>query len=397
MFRKLTIRDYDLREKRVLVRVDYNVPLTEDGQVADDTRILAALPTIRYLINQRAKLILVTHLGRPKGYDPRLRVDPLAEALARYLGKPVRKLDRTIGEEVKAFIDIMNPGDVVLLENIRFHKEESENDPDFARELASLADVYVNDAFGTAHRNHASTAGVAKHLPALAGFLLEREVIHLSKLLESPERPFYAVLGGNKISDKLGVIRNFLERVDELYLGGGMCFTFLKAKGYNVGKSIVWDDYLEEARKILEEVDNGNARCRLVLPEDIVCAPEIKPNAPTKVTPADDIYNSWRGLDIGPKTNLIYKERLSQAKTVFWNGPMGVFEIERFAAGTKAVCEALAESRGTTIAGGGDSDAALRKFGYSGLVSFVSTGGGACLKFLEGEKLPGVEALLDRR
>ncbi len=246
-FQKLTVRDYDVANKRVLVRVDYNVPLNEKGEVEDDTRILATLPTLRYLIDRGAKLILVTHLGRPKGYDPRLRVDPLAEALARYLGRPVRKLDRTIGEEVRAFIEIMKPGDVVFLENIRFHKEEKENDPQFARELASLADVYVNDAFGTAHRAHASVVGVPKYLPALAGLLLEREVIHLSKLLDSPRRPFHAVLGGNKISDKLGVIKRFLELVDCLYLGGGMCFTFLKAMGYNVGQSIVWDEYLDEA------------------------------------------------------------------------------------------------------------------------------------------------------
>ncbi|MCX7832310.1 MAG: phosphoglycerate kinase [Actinobacteria bacterium] len=396
MFSKLTIRDYDVSNKKVLVRVDYNVPLTEDGQVADDTRILATLPTLRYLINKGAKVILVTHLGRPKGYDPRLRVDPLAEALARYLGRPVRKIDRTVGEEVKAFVEIMKPGDVVFLENIRFHKEEKENDLEFAKELASLADVYVNDAFGTSHRKHASVVGVPNFLPALAGFLLEREVIHLSKLLERPNRPFHAILGGNKISDKLGVIQKFLQIVDCLYIGGGMCFTFLKAMGYNVGQSIVWEDYLEEAKRILEEVKNGNANCRFFLPEDVVLAPEIKASAPVKITSVENFYDDWRGLDIGPRTIETFSKKLLEAKTIFWNGPMGVYEIEKFSKGTKAICEALAYSEGTTIVGGGDSDAALREFGYSGLMSFVSTGGGASLKFLEGESLPGVDVLMDR-
>lgn len=396
MFKKLTIRDYDVRNKKVLVRVDYNVPLTQEGQVADDTRILATLPTLRYLISKGAKLILVTHLGRPKGYDPRLRVDPLAETLARYLGRPVRKIDRTVGDEVKAFVEIMKPGDVVFLENIRFHREEKENDPEFARELASLADVYVNDAFGTSHRKHASVVGVPKHLPALAGFLLEREVIHLSKLLKNPVRPFHAVLGGNKISDKLGVIRKFLQIVDTLYIGGGMCFTFLKAMGYNVGQSIVWEDYLNEAKEILEEVKNGNSSCRFYLPKDVVLAPEINENAPVKVTSVEEFYDDWRGVDIGPKTIEMYQKGLSKAKTIFWNGPMGVFEIEKFSYGTKAICETLAYSEGTTIVGGGDSDAALREFGYSGLISFVSTGGGASLKFLEGESLPGIDVLMDR-
>lgn len=395
MFTKKTIRDIDVREKRVLVRVDYNVPLTPDNQVADDTRILATLPTIRYLIEQRARVILVTHLGRPKGYDPRLRVDPTAEALSRFLNRPVRKLDRTVGEEVRRFIDIMNPGDVVLLENIRFHEEEKKNDPAFARELASLAEVFVNDAFGAAHREHASTAGVARYLPAVAGFLLEREIVHLQKLLESPERPFYAVLGGNKISDKLGVIERFLDRVDELFLGGGMCFTFLKAAGHHVGRSIVWDDYLDEARRILDEATNGGARCRVHLPVDVVMAPEIADGVETKVGPVENFYDDWMGLDIGPGTRKLYSERLAQARTIFWNGPMGVFEMPAFAEGTREVCRSLAYSRAATIVGGGDSDAALRSFGYSGLMTFVSTGGGASLRFLEGTPLPGVEALHD--
>lgn len=395
MFSKKTLRDVDVRGKKVLVRVDYNVPLTEDRNVADDARILATLPTIRHLISQGAKTIIITHLGRPKGYDARLRVDPLAETLSRYTGRPVRKLDRTVGEEVKKVIEIMKPGDVLMLENLRFHEEEKRNDPEFAKALASLADIFVNDAFGTAHRAHASTVGVPKYLPAVAGFLMEKEVVHLSKLLKTPERPFYAILGGNKIADKLGVISNFLNIVDELFLGGGMCFTFLKAAGLNVGKSIVWNDYLDEAKRILKEVDMGNSRCSLHLPKDFVEAPEISENAETKVTTTEDFYDDWMGLDIGPLTQNLYRERLMEAKTIFWNGPMGVFEIEKFATGTKVICETLAYSRGTTIVGGGDSDAALRRFGYSGLITFVSTGGGACMKFLEGKPLPGVESLLD--
>jgi phosphoglycerate kinase len=395
MFTKRTIRDIDVRNKRVLVRVDYNVPLTPDNQVADDTRIMATLPTIRYLIEKEAKIILVTHLGRPKGYDPRLRVDPTAETLSRFLNKPVRKLDRTIGEEVRRFIDIMNPGDVVLLENIRFHEAEKRNDPTFARELASLADIYVNDAFGAAHREHASVAGVARFLPAVAGFLLEREIVHLQKLLEAPDRPFYTVLGGNKISDKLGVIKRFLDRVDCLFLGGGMCFTFLKAAGYNVGRSLVWDDYLDEARAILDEVTNSHSRCKLQLPEDVVMAPEIAHGVETRVGRIEDFYDDWMGLDIGPQTRATYAKMLNEAKTIFWNGPMGVYELPEFAAGTREICRTLAYAKAATIVGGGDSDAALRSFGYSGLMTFVSTGGGASLKFLEGTPLPGVEALLD--
>lgn len=395
MFHKKTIRDLDVSGKRVLVRVDYNVPLTSDNHVADDTRILATLPTIRYLISKGAKIILVTHLGRPKGYDPKLRVDPTAEALSRFLAKPVRKLDRTIGEEVRKLIEIMNPGDIILLENLRFHDAEKNNDLEFARELASLADLYINDAFGVAHREHASTVGVTKFLPAVAGFLLEREIVYLQKLLEAPERPFFAVLGGNKISDKLGVIRSFLHKVDELFLGGGMCFTFFKAKGLNIGKSIVWDEYLDEAKEILKEVESGNECCRLHLPEDVVLAPEISESATIKVSSIEEFYDDWKGLDIGPETQRDYKKKLGEARTIFWNGPMGVYEISAFSSGTKEICRSLAYSKATTIVGGGDSDAALREFGYSGLITFVSTGGGASLKFLEGTSLPGVDALLD--
>ncbi len=395
MFSKRTLRDVDVRGKRVLVRVDYNVPIGNDGRVTDDTRILASLPTVRYLAEHGAKTILVTHLGRPEGQDPSLRVDAIADTLARFLAQPVHKLDGTVSERIEAAVQAMNPGDVILLENIRFHDEEKKNDPMFARKLADLADLYVNDAFGTAHRAHASTVGVPQYLPAVAGFLLEREIVHLSKLLENPARPFFAVLGGNKISDKLGVITSFCKVVDELFLGGGMCFTFLKAAGYEIGDSLLWEDYLDQAREVLAYTRSNG--CRLHLPVDIVCAQEIAPDTPVRVVTVEEgIPSGWRGLDIGPQTQHRYRKAVAQAATVFWNGPMGVFEVGPFAAGTRSVCEALADSRGTTIVGGGDSDAALREFGYVGLVSFVSTGGGASLKFLEGSELPGLSALEEK-
>ncbi len=395
MFSKKTLRDIDVTGKRVLVRVDYNVPLTEDGEVRDDTRIRASLPTIRYLLEKQAKIILITHLGRPGGkVDPAVRLDPIARALSRLIGREVKKVDVTVGEEAKRAVENLKEGEILLLENVRFNPGEKVNDPEFARELASLADIFVNDAFGTAHRAHASTVGVTKYLPSVAGFLLERELTQLSRLLEDPEKPFYAVLGGNKVSDKIGVIKRFMEIVDALFIGGGMCFTFLKAQGYSIGNSILQEDFLEEARKIIKETeDNGLA---LYLPKDVVIAREIKEGAEHKVVPVNGIPDGWMGLDIGPQTIKEYKDGLKEARTIFWNGPMGVFEIDAFAAGTRAICEALAESEATTIVGGGDSDAALRKFGLEDKVDFISTGGGACLKFLEGEKLPGVEALQER-
>ncbi len=393
MIRKKTLRDIDVKGKRVLVRVDYNVPLSDSGEVADDTRIRATLPTLKYLISQGAKAILISHLGRPKGrVDPTVRLDPIANSLSSLLGQEVKKVNKTITDEVKEAVSKLKEGEVLLLENIRFNPGETENNPEFARELASLADVYVNDAFGTAHRTHASTVGVTAFLPSVAGFLLEEELRNLSQLLEAPESPFCAVLGGNKVSDKIGVIKNFLKLVDCLILGGGMCFTFLKAQGFSIGDSIIQEDFLEQAKALLEEASNNG--CQLLLPFDVVIAREITPAAETIVVKVrDGIPDGWRGLDIGPETAEKYSEIIRSAKTVFWNGPMGVFEIEAFANGTRKICQALVDNEGVTIVGGGDSDAALRRFASEDKVTFVSTGGGACLKFLEGANLPGVEAL----
>lgn len=394
MFNKKTVRDINVAGKRVLVRVDYNVPL-EKGEVADDTRIRATLPTIRYLREKGAKIILVTHLGRPGGkVVPDLRLDPVAEALSRLLGVDVKKVDETVDGQAREAVENLEEGEVLLLENIRFNCEEKANDIEFAQKLASLADVFVNDAFGSAHRAHASTVGVPRYLPAVAGFLMEKELIQLSNLLENPQRPFYAVLGGNKVSTKIGVIKRFLQIVETIFLGGGMCFTFLKAKGYSVGNSIVQEDFLEEATCILKRVENDETK--LKLPVDVVVSQEINSQAEWKVVPVDSIPDGWMGLDIGPQTIASYQETLGDASTIFWNGPMGVFEIEAFATGTKAIAETLAESKATTIVGGGDSDAALRKFNLEGKVTFISTGGGACLKFLEGVELPGLEVLENR-
>jgi phosphoglycerate kinase len=394
VFNKKTVRDINVAGKRVLVRVDYNVPL-EKGEVADDTRIRATLPTIRYLREKGAKIILVTHLGRPGGkVVPDLRLDPVAEALSRLLGVDVKKVDETVDGQAREAVENLEEGEVLLLENIRFNCEEKANDIEFAQKLASLADVFVNDAFGSAHRAHASTVGVPRYLPAVAGFLMEKELIQLSNLLENPQRPFYAVLGGNKVSTKIGVIKRFLQIVETIFLGGGMCFTFLKAKGYSVGNSIVQEDFLEEATCILKRVENDETK--LKLPVDVVVSQEINSQAEWKVVPVDSIPDGWMGLDIGPQTIASYQETLGDASTIFWNGPMGVFEIEAFATGTKAIAETLAESKATTIVGGGDSDAALRKFNLEGKVTFISTGGGACLKFLEGVELPGLEVLENR-
>ncbi len=393
MIRKKTLRDIDVKGKKVLVRVDYNVPLDSKGEVADDTRIRATLPTLRYLISQEAKTILISHLGRPKGkIDPAVKLDPIARALSSLLGQEVKKVDKTVTEEVKEVVNNLKGGEVLLLENVRFNPGEATNDPNFARQLADLADIYVNDAFGTAHRAHASTVGVTAFLPSVAGFLLEEELRNLSQLLEAPAAPFCAVLGGNKVSDKIGVIKNFLGLVDCLILGGGMCFTFLKAGGFSIGDSIIQEDFLKEAEFLIEKASKD--KCRILLPDDVVIAKEISSEAEFKVVEVKDgIPNGWRGLDIGPRTAEKYSEIIRNAKTVFWNGPMGVFEIEAFSNGTRQICQALAANQGVTIVGGGDSDAALRRFASKDQVTFVSTGGGACLKFLEGTPLPGVEAL----
>ena len=392
---KMTIRDVELNGKRVLMRVDFNVPLDDDRKITDDTRIRAALPTIEYAAGKGAKLILMSHLGRPKGkVVPEMSLAPAAAALGKLLGKTVKQLGDCIGPEVEAAVAKMKDGDVVLLENLRFHPEEKKNDAEFAGKLASLGDLYVNDAFGTAHRAHASTAGVTKHLsPAVSGLLLEKEIEYFTKAVESPDRPFVAVLGGAKVSDKIGVIENLLDKVDCLIIGGGMAYTFLKAKGAAVGKSKLEPDKVETAAHILGLAKDKGVE--LLLPEDHVIADDFSETANRK-TVTGDIPDGWMALDIGAETTMAFEAKLTTARMVVWNGPMGVFEMAPFATGTRAVAETLAKSDATTIIGGGDSVAAVHQFGVADRMSHISTGGGASLEFLEGKVLPGVAALTDK-
>ena len=389
---KKTIRDVDVKDKRVLVRVDFNVPLAEGG-VTDDTRIRAALPTIQYLLDRDATVLLCSHLGRPKGaVVDDLKMDPVGRRLSELLGMPVKKLDDCVGPEVEAAVEAAKPGDVILLENTRFHPEEKENDPAFAAQLAALADLYVNDAFGSAHRAHASTEGVAHHLPAVAGFLMERELEFLGGALTAPQRPFVAILGGAKISDKIGVIENLLGQVDVLLVGGGMANTFLKADGYDVAESLVEDGSLDTARTLMERAGD-----KLVLPVDVTVADRFDAEAFSQVVSVAQVPPKWRILDIGPRTLELFQEELVGAHTVVWNGPMGVFEFPKFAQGTEALARMLAAlPDATTIIGGGDSAAAVQQAGLADKMSHISTGGGASLEFLEGKPLPGVAALQDR-
>lgn len=389
---KQTIRDVPVDGKRVLVRVDFNVPL-EGGEVRDDTRIVAAVPTIRYLVDHKARVILASHLGRPKGKPtPEFSLRPVAKRLGELLGMPVAFVGECVGPEAEAAVAALKPGEVLMLENLRFHAEEEANDPEFSRKLAALADLYVNDAFGTAHRAHASTAGVAAYLPAVAGFLMEKEIDYLSRALEAPGRPFVAILGGAKISDKIGVVKNLLGKVDRLLIGGGMANTFLKAQGYDVAASLVEEDSVAIAKELLSQ-----GAGRILLPTDAVVANAFAADAEAKVVPVGQVPAGWRILDIGPETVKAYSKALRGAKTVVWNGPMGVFEFPRFAEGTFAIARALAKLPGAvTIIGGGDSAAAVEQAGVADKVSHVSTGGGASLEFLEGKTLPGVAALADR-
>lgn len=394
MMNKKTIRDMEVKGKRVLVRVDFNVPMDDRGNITDDTRIRAAVPTIQYLAQQGAKVVLASHLGRPKGQrNEKYSLAPAASRLAELLGREVRQAPDCIGPEVQALVDAMQPGDLVMLENVRFYAEEENNDPGFAQKMASLADLYVNDAFGAAHRAHASTTGVADYLPAVAGFLMEKEVSVMGKALTSPERPFVAVIGGAKVSDKIGVLENLLEKVDALVIGGGMANTFLKAQGYAMGKSLVEEDKLDLAGKLVEDARKQGVK--LLLPEDLVVAEEFKADAAHQVVSIEAVPEGWMALDIGPRTAETYAAEVRAARTVVWNGPMGVFEMDAFARGTEAVAGAVADCPGTTIVGGGDSVAAVEKAGTADRVSHISTGGGASLEFLEGKKLPGVEVLMN--
>jgi phosphoglycerate kinase len=388
---KKSIRDLDLRGKRVLVRVDFNVPV-KDRQVTDDTRIARALPTIRHLLAEGARPILISHLGRPKGEpDLKYAMDPVAKRLEELLGEPVLKLDAAVGPEVEKALDEWDGRGVVLLENSRFYPGETKNDPEFSEQLASLADLYVDDAFGAAHRAHATTVGVAQRLPAAAGLLLEEEVDYLDGVLEDPERPFVAILGGAKVSDKLGVIESLLGVADTLLIGGAMCFTFFKAKGYEVGDSLVEDDYLEEARRLMDEAGD-----KLVLPVDVVVADRMEEGAEIETVGVDQIPSGKMGLDVGRRTVGLFEEHISGAKTIFWNGPMGVFEIDAFAKGTEGVARVVASTAATSVIGGGDSVAAVSKLGLEDQMSHISTGGGASLEYVEGKDLPGVAALPEK-
>ena len=393
---KKTLEDLQLSGKKVLVRVDFNVPLDKDRNITDDNRIRAALPTIRYLLDQNAKVILMSHLGRPSGtgFEEAYSMAPVAKRLGELLNMEIKLAKDVIGESAKALVEDIKEGEIVLLENVRFHKEEKKNDPEFAKALASFGEVYINDAFGTAHRAHASTEGVAHHLPSAAGYLLQKELEILGKALDNPDRPFVAILGGAKVSDKIGVIKNLIQKVDTLIIGGGMAYTFFKAKGYEVGKSLLEEDKVELASELIKEAEEKGVK--LFLPVDTVVAKEFKADAEHKVVPSDQIPSGWMGLDIGPESRKQFGEAIVNARLVVWNGPMGVFEMPAFAKGTEAIADYMSQCNGTTIIGGGDSAAAVKQLGYADKMTHISTGGGASLEFLEGKVLPGVAALAEK-
>ena len=387
---KKTVENIEVKDKKVLVRCDFNVPQDENGKITDNRRIVSALPTIKYLMENGAKVILCSHLGRPKGeFKEKYSLKPVAEELSNLLGKEVKLAKDIIGEDAKKLADNLQSGEVMLLENVRFHKEEEENNPEFAKELANMAEIYVNDAFGTAHRAHATTAGVADYLPAVSGFLIKKELDFMGGALENPQRPFVAILGGAKVSDKIGVIESLLEKVDTLIIGGAMAYTFLKAQEHEIGKSLCEEDKIELAKSLLQKAEEKGVK--LMLPLDNVVAKEASENAETKVV--TEIEAEYAGFDIGPATIEEYAKELENAKTVIWNGPLGMFEINQFAKGTMTIAEKLADIEAITIIGGGDSAAAIEKAGLAEKMSHVSTGGGASLEFLEGKKLPGIECL----
>ena len=392
---KKTVRDIDLKGKKVFVRCDFNVPMDDNQNITDNRRIVAALPTIKYLIEQNCKVILSSHLGRPKGeFKAEYSLAPVAEELSKLLGQEVLMAKDVIGESAKTLAANLQEGQVMLLENVRFHKEETDNEPEFAKELASMAEIFVNDAFGTAHRAHASTEGVSHYLPSVSGFLIEKELKFLGDSLNNPERPFVAILGGAKVSDKIGVIDSLLEKVDTLMIGGGMAYTFYKAQGYEVGNSLCEPDKCELALELMEKAKNKGVK--LLLPVDTKVGKEFKEDTESKTVAWTEIPAEWEGFDIGEKTIEMFKEELKTAKTVIWNGPLGLFEFEQFAIGTNSIANALAELEATTIIGGGDSAAAVEKAGLADKMTHISTGGGASLEFLEGKKLPGIECLQDR-
>ena len=392
---KKTIEDIQVAGKKVLVRCDFNVPLDENKNITDENRINGALPTIKYLMGQGAKVILCSHMGRPKGeFNMKYSLAPVTKRLSEILGKEVKLAEDVIGDSAKALVADMKDGDVICLENVRFHKEEEKNDPEFAKALASLAEVYVNDAFGTAHRAHASTAGVADYLPAVCGYLIQKEIDIMGKALSNPERPFVAILGGAKVSDKIGVINNLIEKVDSLIIGGGMAYTFLKAQGYEIGKSICENDKLDLAKELLAKAEAKNVK--MYLPVDTVVADGFSNDANFKTVDSKAIPADWEGLDIGANTIALFSDVVKNAKTVIWNGPMGVFEMSNFAKGTISVAEAIAASDSISIIGGGDSAAAVEQFGFGDKVTHISTGGGASLEFLEGIVLPGIDCLNDK-
>ena len=392
---KKTVRDIDLKDKKVLVRCDFNVPMDENKKITDNTRIVAAIPTIKYLLENNCAIILCSHLGRPKGeFKPEYSLAPVAEELSKLLGKEVIMAKDVIGEDAKQKAANLKQGQIMLLENVRFHKEETDNSPEFAKELASMAQIYVNDAFGTAHRAHSSTAGVAAYLPAVSGFLIEKELKFLGNAINNPQRPFVAILGGAKVSDKIGVIDSLLDKVDTLMIGGGMAYTFFKAQGYEVGNSICELDKLDLAKQAMEKAKEKGVK--LMLPVDTKIGKEFKPDTESKTVAWTEIPEGWEGFDIGEKTIKMFVDELQTAKTVVWNGPLGLFEFDQFAIGTNEIAKALSKIDATTIIGGGDSAAAVEKAGLAEKMTHISTGGGASLEFLEGKKLPGIEALLDK-